>query len=152
MALVVAMLYPLPLHCCQGLAHLGSPIGVADAGHCEMPGAMQGDGGCAKCAHHGGSVTTAAAPIHCASIDLGIRSSDAGGCDCVLVAHVAFDSAVPIVTALQLYPPVVPAITVVHPLSLPGLVGEPVFKIGSSPPFMADKSHYTYLSISALLI
>lgn len=117
------------------------------------PAEQKRPGGCGNCAEHAhtgagkkdGGATERSAHTRIATLD-------AAGCHCTTVSHASVDEAVLASAGLEFHPPVVAAIPPQLLVLLPRLVGEPVFKIGSSPPFMADKSHHTYLHTASLLI
>ena len=81
-----------------------------------------------------------------------ISTIDALGCHCTTVSHASMDEAVLTSSGPTFNAPVFAVVPPQLLVLLPRLVGEPVFKIGSSPPFMADKSHHTYLHTASLLI
>ncbi len=153
------MLYPLPLHCCRTLSQGENALTGARQEGCSMHRAehrqaeQKRPGGCGNCAEH--------APAGAAKqndgaterpIRTGIAVLDAAGCNCTTVPHASVDEAVLASAGLEFHPPVAAAVPAQLLVLLPRLVGEPVFKIGSSPPFMADKSHHTYLHTASLLI
>lgn len=110
-------------------------------------------GGCGNCAEHApaeaGKKSDGAGDR---SIRTGIATLDVAGCNCSTVSHASVDEAVLASAVLEFHPPVVAVVPAQLLVLLLRLVGEPVFKIGSSPPFMADKSHHTYLHTASLLI
>lgn len=82
----------------------------------------------------------------------GTGSLSSASCGCFVMPHVAIDAAV-LSSADVLF--VSPVVLPVPALLLPmpdRFAGEPGFKIGASPPFMADRAHYTYLHTSIFLI
>ena len=151
-ALIVALLYPIPLHCCDGVApdlDVVLMTGIAGRGDGAISCCTQDPVPCV-CAKHGSNPVVS---IHSATsgMDMPQIAGSGPGCDCSSLPYFAVDSALlaspTLLPSPALLPFALPALTME---SLPD--PEPCAPIGSPPPYLAAISHYIYLSTSVLLI
>lgn len=150
LSLVVALLYPLPLHCCHGLTADGTSVGVPlDSGcHAHVTLSLDQEGGCERCfdsdaGSHEQRQTGATSHGYAIS---------AADCGCITMPQVTIDAGMLVAAGAQIHPPVAEAISTSFLPLLLRSSEEPRLKVGASPPYMAAKAHYTYLLTSTFLI
>lgn len=147
---MVALLYPLPLHCCHGLTADGKAVSIpVDSGcHAHMTISPDQEEGCERC-FDSDAERHDQQPTGTAGHGYAISAAD---CGCITMPQIPIDAGMLVAISAQIHPPVAEAITAAFLPLLLRSSEEPRLKIGASPPYMAAKAHYTYLLTSTFLI